>query len=131
MSMPLMTTIDPPRLAQWAKGSKRSALEEMLPIISQPGIISFALGVPALELFPLEEYMQATNRVLATTRDRALQYQPPLQSLKKHVVRLMVERGVTCTEDQIFLTAGAQQGMCLLARLLLDHGGQVLLEERI
>jgi 2-aminoadipate transaminase len=61
----------------------------------------------------------------------ALQYSPPLQSLKQHVRELMKQRGVNCREEQIFLTAGAQQGMSLLSRLLLEPGDSVITEELI
>jgi len=51
--------------------------------------------------------------------------------LKQHVRELMKQRGVNCREEQIFLTAGAQQGMSLLSRLLLEPGGSVITEELI
>ena len=41
----------------------------------------------------------------------ALQYGPPYEPLKQHIVRLMAERGVTCHPGQVFLTTGAQQGL--------------------
>ena len=99
-------------------------------VASRPNIISFALGLPAAELFPTEAFAKAVTRVLATD-SRALQYGPPFEPLKGQVVELMAARGVACTQEQVFLTAGAQQGMNLLARLLLNQGSQVLVEEMI
>jgi 2-aminoadipate transaminase len=102
----------------------------MLVAGSRPGILSFALGLPAAELFPVEAYSKALTHVLA--RDpHALQYGPPFQPLKKHVVTLMAKRGVVCHEEQVFLTSGAQQGMNLLARLLLEQGSRVIVEEKV
>jgi 2-aminoadipate transaminase len=101
----------------------------MLVASTQPGLLSFALGLPAAELFPTEDFASAVARVLATD-PRALQYGPPLRPLKRQVVELMALRGVACREEQVFLTTGAQQGINLLVRLLLDPGGAVLLEER-
>jgi len=115
-------------LASWARQIKRSALQEMLSQASRPGIISFALGLPAPELFPAAEISEAVESVVMGDR-RALQYGPPSQPLKKHIVSLMARRGVDCVEEHIFITAGAQQGMNLLTRLLLDQGGQVMMEE--
>jgi 2-aminoadipate transaminase len=117
-------------LAGWAQGLERSALQEMLVAASRPGIISFALGLPAVELFPTAALAAAAERVLSVDTS-ALQYSPPLQSLKQHVRELMKRRGVNCREEQIFLTAGAQQGMSLLSRLLLEPGGSVVTEELI
>jgi 2-aminoadipate transaminase len=68
--------------------------------------------------------------VLATD-PRALQYGPPFQPLKKHVIKLMEKRGVFCREEQVFLTSGAQQGTNLLAGLLLEHGSRVIVEEKL
>ncbi len=117
-------------LAKWAQRIKRSPLQDMLFAASKPGIISFAMGLPAPEFFPVREFTQACAHVLSR-EPLALQYNPPLHSLKKHVVELMSLRGVKCREEQVFLTTGAQQGMNLLARLLLEPGAQVLIEELI
>lgn len=117
-------------LANWTSAIKRSALQEMLAAASRPGVISFALGLPAPELFPVNEFEQAVSSVLGSD-PRALQYQPPFTPLKSQIVELMRRRGVFCREEQVFLTAGAQQGMNLLVRLLLEPGGQLLMEEII
>ncbi len=117
-------------LAGWARGLEQSALQKMLVATARPGIVSFALGMPAVELFPREALAEAAERVLVGNAG-ALQYSPPLQSLKQHVCELMKQRGVNCREEQIFLTAGAQQGMSLLSRLLLEPGGSVITEELI
>jgi 2-aminoadipate transaminase len=111
-----------------AQGIKRSALQDMLVEASRPGILSFALGLPAAELFPTAAYAQAIAQSLSTDQ-RAMQYGPPFRPLKEHIVRLMALRGVECTAEQVFLTAGAQQGISLLARLLLKPGKQAMVEE--
>jgi 2-aminoadipate transaminase len=109
---------------------QRSVLRDMIAVVSRPGILSLAGGLPAPELFPVEDYAAATAHVLASD-PRALQYGPPFLPLKQHIVRLMAERGVTCTEAEIFITTGAQQGLDVLARLLLNNGGTVLYEETV
>jgi 2-aminoadipate transaminase len=107
---------------------QRSVLRQMLAVVSRPGILSFAGGLPAPELFPTAEYSQAVAKVLATD-SKALQYGPPYQPLKAHIVRLMAERGVACGEEQIFITTGAQQALDVLTRFFLDPGGSVVLEK--
>lgn len=119
---------DEPSMAGWARGLERSALQEMLVKASRPDIISFALGLPAMELFPKDDLREAAAQIL-NTDERALQYGPPSQVLKQHIVKLMAERGVTCNQDQVFLTAGAQQGMNMLTRLLGEPGCQVITEQ--
>lgn len=117
-------------LADWTQTIRHSALQDLLRVASQPGILSLALGLPAPELFPTANYARAVAHVLAHD-PMALQYGPPFRPLKSHVVGLMAQRGVSCREEQVFLTAGAQQGVSLLARLMLNPGGQVLSEETI
>ena len=115
-------------LADWTQVLKRSALQDMLMATSRPGILSFALGLPAAELFPARDYAQSLIRVLSSD-PRALQYGPPFEPLKQQVLEIMERRGVHCREAQVFLTAGAQQGMHMLTRLLLDPDQQVVMEE--
>ncbi len=118
------------QFASWAREIQPTAIQQMLAVATQPEILSFALGLPSAELFPAADYAEAVAHVLATD-PRSLQYGPPSQSLKRHIVTLMAHRGVFCREEQIFLTTGAQQGMSFIARLLLDIRGSVLLEENI
>jgi 2-aminoadipate transaminase len=113
------------RLAEWARASGTSALQTMLSVGTRPGTISFALGLPAPEFFPSEEYGRAAAAVLAED-PRALQYSPPCAPLQAHVAALMAQRGVACAPEQVFLTTGAQQGISLLARLLLEPGGEII-----
>lgn len=116
------------RPADWTHTMQRSVLRQMLAVVSRPGILSFAGGLPAPDLFPTADYAAALARVLATDRG-ALQYGPPFMPLKHHIVDLMAQRGVECTADQIFLTTGAQQALDILTRYLLNPDGQVMLEE--
>lgn len=129
MLFPLSPTVEIP-LADWTKTIQRSTLRQMLAVASQPGILSFAGGLPAAEFFPTVEYGQALAHVLATD-PRALQYGPPFMPLKKHIVNLMAERGVVCNENQVFLTTGAQQGINILTRMLLNPDSEIILEERV
>jgi 2-aminoadipate transaminase len=118
------------RLASWTGVMKRSLLREMLAVASRPGILSFAGGLPAPELFPAKDYAEAMAYVLENDA-RALQYGPPFIRLKEHIVELMARRGVACTKDQVFVTTGAQQALNIVARLLLNPGGQVIHEQLV
>lgn len=102
-------------------------MQDALSRAADPEILSLALGLPDPELFPVAELSRACTRVLASNRN-ALQYASPTVRVKTAVCRFMADRGVACAPDQVFLTVGAQQGLSLLARLLLDPGGTVLEE---
>lgn len=115
-------------LARWTDSMSRSVLRQMLAVVAQPGILSFAGGLPAPEMFPAADYGRALNQVLQADCG-ALQYGPPFAPLKQHIKQLMAQRGVACSEEQIFITTGAQQGLDVVTRLLLNPGGEVILEE--
>ncbi|HEX2204734.1 MAG TPA: PLP-dependent aminotransferase family protein, partial [Longimicrobium sp.] len=114
-------------LAGWLRTVRQSALREIHAVIARPGILSFALGMPATDLFPAADYARAQARALEDPR--AMQYGLPHRGLTRHVVELMARRGVTCREEQVFLTNGAQHGMSLMGRLLVDPGATVITEE--
>lgn len=107
----------------------QSPLRDVLDRTHRPGVISLALGMPAGEMFPTEDFAKATARVLECPL--ATQYGEPHRPLKEHIVRLMERRGVQCSEEEVFLTAGAQQGLSLISQLLLDPKATVITEDTI
>jgi 2-aminoadipate transaminase len=117
-------------LAEWTHHIRRSALRQLVAVVAQPGITSLAGGLPDPALFPAAEYAAALSEVIA--RDpQSLQYRPPLRRLQEHIVDMMAIRGVRCAPEEIFITTGAQQALQVLAQLLLDPGGQVMIEKTI
>lgn len=103
-------------------------MQKILPYIAQTDIISFALGLPAVDLFPTKTYEACIQDIFLNNKF-ALQYSPPTRHLKSQIVSLMEKRGVRCYEEQIFITSGAQQGISLLTRLLLNPKGQIIVED--
>jgi 2-aminoadipate transaminase len=115
------------KLAHWITATECSAMQKLLARNITSDFISFSLGLPAADFFPLGAYQQAFNAVIAQGPN-LFQYAPPLLELKKHIVTLMQKRQVTCSLEQIFLTTGAQQGLSLLAKLLVNHKDTILTE---
>ncbi|HUP25145.1 MAG TPA: PLP-dependent aminotransferase family protein [Thermoanaerobaculia bacterium] len=115
------------QLAPWIRYRERSLLRQMVATVSRPGVRSLAGGLPELDLFPSAEIASALQVAL---RDdpRALQYSPAQEALKEHVVDLVRRRGVECSVDQVLLTSGAQQGIDIVTRSLLTHGGSVAVD---
>jgi 2-aminoadipate transaminase len=127
-TLPLTSSPAGPLLARAARNMSQSTLRDVFGLVAAtPGTINLAVGLPAEDLFPTAELAEAAARLLATDR-RSLQYGIPYQPLKAQVVELMARRGVTCREQQVFLTSGSQQGMDLLSRLFLEPGGTALIE---
>ncbi|MDP9051807.1 MAG: PLP-dependent aminotransferase family protein, partial [Acidobacteriota bacterium] len=116
------------KLANWTNLVPESPLQSALMLSGRPEVLSLALGLPAPELFPHQEFSAACSAVLASD-GHALQYGKPPDGLKTHIVNLMRERGVNCSEGEVFLTFGAQQALRLAVALILDEGQPVITEE--
>ena len=118
------------RYAQRMKGMKSSIVREILKITSQPDVISFAGGMPAPELFPLKEIEQACVKVLREHGSGALQYSlsEGYVALREFIVQKMGRYGITASVDNVLITTGSQQGLDLVARVLLDPGDVIIVE---
>ena len=89
-----------------AMNLKASEIRELLKLTTKPEIISFAGGLPAPELFPMEELRQATNAVIDKEGRAAVQYGTTegYLPLRKHICERMKKSFfVDCTEDEVFL----------------------------
>ncbi len=129
---PLDAMTDAPRLPQadWTRGLERSLLRQLVDIVARPGVLSFAGGLPAAELFPAAAYAEALAEVLAED-PWALQYSPVHGPFRHHVAGLMALRGTQVEPESLVVTTGAQQALQVIASLLLNRGGQVMLEPAI
>src|SRR5258708_7602642 len=101
---------------------KRSVMRDLLSLTAIPDIVSFAGGLPANEYLPVDEYQACLNKVIERDGFRALQYSPPFLPLREWIAADMTRRGLRCQPEQVFITNGAQQGIAILSRLLLDPG---------
>ncbi len=120
----------PERFAVRALGVKSSMIRELLKLTERPEIISFAGGLPAPEAFPLEEIRVACDRVLEAHGAMALQYGPTegYRPLRELLVRHMSRYGIRATPEMVLITSGAQAGLDLVGKLLIDPGDPVVVE---
>ncbi|HTR05106.1 MAG TPA: PLP-dependent aminotransferase family protein [Paraburkholderia sp.] len=107
-----------------------SPIRELFKYLGEPGMISFAGGYPASDLFDAEG-LQAAAAQAWQDSTRCLQYGPTdgLPELKTQLLALMARRGVTCTPQEMLITTGSQQGLDLLLRVLLEPGDTALTEQ--
>lgn len=107
-----------------------STIREILKVTAQPEIISFAGGLPAPELFPLEDVNLAAQHVLTSEGPQALQYGPSEghRPLREWIAGEMARRGVTTVADDVLVTNGSQQVLDLTGKLFLNPGDVVLTE---
>src|SRR5512140_3785204 len=118
------------RFAQRTKAVKSSAIRELLKLTQRPEVISFAGGLPAPELFPVERFQEACSKVLATQPSAALQYGPTegYRPLREFLVAQMSRYGIAATVENVLITSGSQQALDLIAKLLINRGDRILVE---
>ena len=115
--------------AEAAYTLESSVIRDILKYSSQPGVISFAGGLPAPELFPVEDIRAAADRVLLKHGSLALQYGlsrgygPLCEFLAERVHR---QTSTKVSADDIITTAGSQQGLDMVGRVFLEPGRYVL-----
>lgn len=118
------------RYAQRTKCAKSSIIRELLKLTQRPEVISFAGGLPAPEVFPVEHFQAACERVLSTQPTVALQYGPTegYRPLREFIVAQMARYGIVATIDNVLITSGSQQALDLIAKLLINRGDRILVE---
>jgi 2-aminoadipate transaminase len=110
---------------------RASEIRELLKLTEQPQVISFAGGLPAPELFPVEEIIEASLSVLREDGRSALQYTTTegFAPLRAWIAdRLNTTRGTRFDADNILITNGSQQALDLTGKVFLDEGDAVICE---
>jgi 2-aminoadipate transaminase len=118
-------------LSNRMKHAKPSFVREILKVAVRPDIISFAGGLPAPELFDVDGVRAATAETLEHNSTGALQYGPTdgVAAFKQQIVGVMARRGMAdIALERILVTTGSQQGIDLIAKVMLDPGDVVLVE---
>ncbi|MBE3557981.1 MAG: PLP-dependent aminotransferase family protein [Ktedonobacteraceae bacterium] len=118
------------RFARRMQRVKASAIRELLKVTEMPGTISFAGGLPAPEIFPVEQIAEVTQRVLRTSGQQALQYSTTegYRPLRELLVQHAQQQGLHVSIDNILIVSGSQQGLDLLAKILVDPADRLLVE---
>jgi 2-aminoadipate transaminase len=107
-----------------------SAVGELLTLGAQPDIISFGGGYPAPEVFPVDKLNSVFADVMNQNGPQALQYSTPegLLQLREKLVSRMCRSGISCELDNLFIIQGGQQGLDLVAKMLIDEGDIIVTE---
>lgn len=119
------------RFAERMNYLKASEIRELLKLADQPDIISFAGGMPAPELFPIEGLKKAAVKVLEEDGKAALQYGPtegyiPLKDIIAK--ERMKPAGVNTDASGLIITNGSQQGLDFTGRIFLNKDDVVICE---
>ncbi len=119
-----------PRLAHRMEQMQPSAVREILKVAERPDVLSFAGGLPAPELFPVEAIAAAHAEVLRDQGAFALQYSTTegYGPLREWIAANLSRQGIAANAGQVLITSGSQQGIDLVARIFIDPGDVVLVE---
>lgn len=118
-------------LSRAAERMKESAIRKMGMLLAQRrDMISFAPGYPAPETFPWNDFREIAHALLSGDDGGVLQYGPTrgYRPLLEAITEILGRRDVRTTVDRLLVTTGSQQGLDLLARVLIDPGDVVLVE---
>lgn len=119
------------KFSERMNGMKASDIRELLKLTARPEVISFAGGMPAPELFPVEEINAAFNAVMAENGKTALQYgqtegwAPLRQQIADRMEKI---NSIKTDPSDVILTAGSQQGLDFCGKLFLNPGDVVIME---
>jgi 2-aminoadipate transaminase len=119
----------PDLLSLTSKALRRSEIRELLKLTRQPGVISFAGGLPFPGLFPTEEMKDALNTVLDKESELALQYGPTEgdSRLIEYLANWMREdEGMQINDDNIMIVSGSQQALDLIGKVFIDPGDPII-----
>jgi 2-aminoadipate transaminase len=123
---------DLPPIAARLRGVASSPVREILALTARPGVISFAGGLPAPELFDAAGLSAAYAAALADGRaERSLQYSTTEgdPDLRAAIAARLSARGLPTRADDLLVTSGSQQALTLAATVLIEPGDRVLVEE--
>lgn len=109
---------------------RASEIRELLKLTQQPEIISFAGGLPAAELFPIDAIRKANDKVLTDKGRLALQYGPTegYLPLREHIVKMMEKQQITAEPSDLLITSGSQQGLDFVAKIFVNEGDVIITE---
>lgn len=108
-----------------------SAVREILKVAERPEVLSFAGGLPAPEMFPVAAIAEAHAKVLAREGAAALQYSTTegFGPLREWIAARLRGLGIaSCEVERTLITNGSQQGIDLVARVMVDPGDRVAVE---
>ena len=107
-----------------AKNMKASSIRELLKLIQKPDIISFAGGLPAPDVFPVEDLRIAANAVFDGQAKKALQYGTTEgdNSLKEELIKFESKQGVQLKCENLLIVSASQQALDIVSKVFLDPG---------
>lgn len=120
------------KLADRMDRIKPSPIREFMAIAKRPEVTSFAGGMPASDLFPIDQINAATDAVMKEDPYNVLEYATTegLPRLREQIAERMREKQnvETADADKIIMLSGSQEGLSIAGQVFLNKGDLVLME---
>lgn len=119
------------RFSSFAQTLQASDIAELLALTEKPEVISFAGGLPAPELFPIEEMKKVDEAIYNEEGRKAVQYGTTegYVPLREEICKRMKNKFfVDCKPEDVVVTTGSQQALFILAQILVDKDQTILME---
>ncbi len=119
------------QLAREAPAPPEPLLRDLLALTERQEVVSLAVGLPASELLPLDVLRDVQERLLVDHGGPLLLHSPTegVSSFRDAIARHVGERGLRAAAGEVLVSSGSQQGLHLMARVFLDPGDVVVVEE--
>lgn len=119
------------RFSSFAQTLQSSDIAALLALTEKPEVISFAGGLPAPELFPIEEMKKVDEAIYNEEGRQAVQYgttEGYLPLREQICQRMKAKFFVDCKPEDIVVTTGSQQALFILSQILVDMDQTILME---
>ena len=108
-----------------------NTIREILKVVTQPGMISLAGGIPAPESFPMDIIRELTRQVIDNYGSKAFQYGPTegFAPLRQHLAdRLKKKKGIQVKPENVFISSGSQGALDAVGKVLISKGDKIGVE---
>lgn len=118
------------KLADRTKNMGENIIREILKVVSKPGMISLAGGIPSPESFPNELFKILLEKVQNNYETAAFQYGPTegFYPLREQLTSLLLKENIKATPDRIMITSGSQGTLDALGKILINKGDLIAVE---
>lgn len=113
-----------------ASEAQGSDVRKLLQYATLENFISFGGGLPSKDAFPMEAIEKATQKAIDQFGYQNFQYGATegTEDLRRGIVKIMSDRGVTSDISQIAISTGSQQALDICAKAFINKGDYILCE---
>jgi 2-aminoadipate transaminase len=107
-----------------------NVIREILKVVSQPGMVSLAGGIPAPESFPMEIMRDLTAGVIDKYGSSAFQYDQTegFGPLRDTLVDYLRQKGIQSKKEEILIASGSQGVLDAIGKIFISKGDKVAVE---